>query len=66
MTTGETRPELAVAVRGLVKHFGAVPAVNGVDLDVRRGSFFGLVGPNGAGKTTTLAMITGLLRPDAG
>jgi ABC-2 type transport system ATP-binding protein len=61
-----TQPELAVAVRGLVKHFGAVPAVNGVDLDVRRGSFFGLVGPNGAGKTTTLAMITGLLRPDAG
>jgi ABC-2 type transport system ATP-binding protein len=58
--------ELAVAVRGLFKRFGQVPAVNGVDLDVRRGSFFGLVGPNGAGKTTTLAMITGLLRPDAG
>jgi ABC-2 type transport system ATP-binding protein len=68
MTDGSDsgRPELAVAVRGLVKRFGAVPAVNGVDLDVRRGSFFGLVGPNGAGKTTTLAMITGLLRPDAG
>jgi ABC-2 type transport system ATP-binding protein len=60
------QPELAVAVRGLVKSFGSVTAVAGVDLDVRRGSFFGLVGPNGAGKTTTLAMITGLLRPDAG
>jgi len=63
--TEDTR-DLAVAIRGLYKHFGQVPAVNGVDLDVRRGSFFGLVGPNGAGKTTTLAMVTGLLRPDAG
>jgi ABC-2 type transport system ATP-binding protein len=56
----------AVQLRGLVKAFGPVVAVAGVDLDVRRGCFFGLVGPNGAGKTTTLAMVTGLLRPDAG
>jgi ABC-2 type transport system ATP-binding protein len=41
-------------------------AVDRLDLDVPRGSFFGLVGPNGAGKTTTLSMATGLLRPDAG
>jgi ABC-2 type transport system ATP-binding protein len=41
-------------------------AVRGIDLDVPRGSFFGLVGPNGAGKTTTLSMVSGLLRPDAG
>jgi ABC-2 type transport system ATP-binding protein len=41
-------------------------AVNGLDLEVPRGSFFGFVGPNGAGKTTTLSMATGLLRPDAG
>ncbi len=40
--------------------------MRGIDLDVPRGSFFGLVGPNGAGKTTTLSMVTGLLRPDAG
>ncbi len=56
----------AVQLRGLTKSFGRVLAVGGVDLDVRRGCFFGLVGPNGAGKTTTLAMVTGLLRPDAG
>ncbi|MEP6796982.1 MAG: ABC transporter ATP-binding protein [Lapillicoccus sp.] len=57
---------MAVQVRGLAKRFGNVQAVAGVDLDVRRGSMFGLVGPNGAGKTTTLAMVTGLLRPDTG
>jgi ABC-2 type transport system ATP-binding protein len=58
--------DLAVQVRGLRKSFGRVTAVDGIDLDVPRGCFFGLVGPNGAGKTTTLSMATGLLRPDAG
>ena len=56
----------ALAIRGLRKVFGATVAVGGIDLDVPRGSFFGLVGPNGAGKTTTLKVVTGLLRPDAG
>ncbi|WP_323958748.1 ABC transporter ATP-binding protein [Arthrobacter sp. JZ12] len=56
----------ALALRGLAKRFGAKIAVNGVDLDVPAGSFYGLVGPNGAGKTTTLSMATGLLRPDYG
>jgi len=56
----------AIALRGLGKRFGELIAVKGIDLDVPRGSFFGLVGPNGAGKTTTLSMVTGLLRPDAG
>ena len=56
----------AVALTGLVKHFGPKEAVRGVSLEVPAGSFFGLVGPNGAGKTTTLRMATGLLRPDAG
>ena len=56
----------AIALRGLGKRFGELVAVRGIDLDVPRGSFFGLVGPNGAGKTTTLSMVTGLLRPDAG
>ena len=56
----------ALSIRGLRKRFGEKVAVDGIDLDVPSGSFFGLVGPNGAGKTTTLSMATGLLRPDAG
>ena len=57
---------VALALRGLVKRFGATVAVAGVDLDIPAGSFYGVVGPNGAGKTTTLSMATGLLAPDAG
>jgi ABC-2 type transport system ATP-binding protein len=64
--SGEAVRGPAIAVRGLGKRFGDLVAVKGIDLDVPRGSFFGLVGPNGAGKTTTLSMVTGLLRPDAG
>ncbi len=56
----------AVLARGLRKAYGQKVAVEGLDLDIPTGSFFGLVGPNGAGKTTTLRMITGLLRPDEG
>jgi ABC-2 type transport system ATP-binding protein len=59
-------PEPALRLRGLTRRFGTVVAVHRLDLDVPRGSFYGLVGPNGAGKTTTLSMATGLLRPDAG
>ena len=59
-------PVPALAVRGLAKRFGDKIAVNGVNLDVPAGSFYGLVGPNGAGKTTSLSMATGLLRPDYG
>ncbi|WP_350349974.1 ABC transporter ATP-binding protein [Agromyces sp. G08B096] len=53
-------------VEGLVKRFGPNVAVDQISLDVRAGSFYGVVGPNGAGKTTTLSMVTGLLRPDEG
>ena len=56
----------ALSLRGLSKSFGSTLAVDSLDLEVPRGSFFGFVGPNGAGKTTTLSMATGLLRPDAG
>ena len=59
-------PEAAVSVRGLTRRFGQTVAVDGLNLDVPHGSFFGLLGPNGAGKTTSLRMITGLLRPDHG
>jgi ABC-2 type transport system ATP-binding protein len=55
----------AVAVRSLRKKFER-PAVDGVDLTINAGEFYGLLGPNGAGKTTTLRMIAGLLMPDFG
>jgi len=56
----------ALAVRGLTKRFGETIAVDGIDLTVPAGTFYGVVGPNGAGKTTTLSMVSGLLRPDRG
>lgn len=59
-------PPAALALRGLRKRFGATVAVDGLDLDIPSGSFYGIVGSNGAGKTTTLSMATGLLTPDAG
>ena len=55
----------ALRLVGLRKDFGR-PAVDGLDLVVRRGEFYALLGPNGAGKTTTLRLVTGLLAPDAG
>lgn len=55
----------ALVLTGLSKHFGR-PAVDRLDLTVRRGEFYALLGPNGAGKTTTLRMVAGLLAPDAG
>lgn len=57
---------LAISARGLVRHFGAVKAVDGVDLDVPRGMIFAVLGPNGAGKTTLIRMLATLLTPDAG
>jgi ABC-2 type transport system ATP-binding protein len=53
-------------VEGLHKTYGAVKAVDGVDLIVEEGEIFGMVGPNGAGKTTTIECIEGLRKPDAG
>lgn len=58
--------EFAVHATGLVKTFGELRAVDGVDLLIPQGSFYGIAGPNGAGKSTTLRMLTGLLQPDAG
>ncbi|MCF4121520.1 ATP-binding cassette domain-containing protein [Antribacter sp. KLBMP9083] len=56
----------AIEARGLVKVFGDNRAVDGVDLEVRTGSVYGVLGPNGAGKTTTIRMLATLLRPDGG
>jgi len=56
----------AILVRNLRKSYGSVAAVNGVDLEVRRGSFFGFLGPNGAGKSTTIRILTGLIPADSG
>jgi ABC-2 type transport system ATP-binding protein len=55
-----------IVVDGLVKHYGAVQAVRGINLEVRAGEIFGFVGPNGAGKSTTIRCILDLLRPTAG
>src|SRR5262249_9803699 len=75
---GETRPgdapgghaegggPLAVHVRGLVKTYSGVRAVNGIDLDIRRGEIFALLGPNGAGKTTTVEILEGYRTRDGG
>ncbi|MDN2565476.1 ATP-binding cassette domain-containing protein [Aquibium sp. A9E412] len=56
----------AIVARGLVKRFGDLTAVDGIDLDVPRGMIFAILGPNGAGKTTLMRMLATLSRPDAG
>lgn len=58
--------QLAVQCQGVVKKYGDLVAVDGLDLDVHRGECFGLLGPNGAGKTTSIEILEGLLSPDAG
>jgi ABC-2 type transport system ATP-binding protein len=58
--------ELAIEVRGLIKRYGTLSAVAGLDLEMRRGECFGLLGPNGAGKTTTIEILEGLNVPSEG
>src|SRR3954449_5292740 len=64
--TSSTTTELAVSAHGLVKAFGDLRAVDGIDLEVHRGEVFGVLGPNGAGKTTMLQMLATLLPMDGG
>ncbi len=61
-----TAHKLAVQTTNLVRTFGDFVAVDNVNLNVSRGSFFGFLGPNGAGKSTTIKMLTGLLAPSSG
>ncbi|MFN2217822.1 MAG: ATP-binding cassette domain-containing protein [Anaerolineae bacterium] len=63
---GTLQAENQIVVRDLTKHFGDVQAVNGLNLDIKKGELFGLLGPNGAGKTTTISMLCGLSEPTAG
>jgi ABC-2 type transport system ATP-binding protein len=56
----------AIETKGLTRRFGAICAVDTLDLQVERGKFYGFLGPNGAGKSTTIKMLTGLLAPSSG
>src|SRR2546428_13290471 len=58
--------EHVIEVRGLVKRYPDITAVDGIDFDVNRGEVFSLLGPNGAGKTTTVEILEGLRDPTAG
>ena len=64
--SANTMESEAIAARGLVREFGSVRAVDGIDLSVRRGEIYGFLGPNGAGKTTVIRMLVTLLAPTAG
>jgi lipooligosaccharide transport system ATP-binding protein len=61
-----TQPELAIRLRGVVKRYGAITAVDGLDLDVPEGTCVGLLGPNGAGKSTTMRLLTAQAIADEG
>ncbi len=58
--------DLAISAHGLVKSFGDVRALDGVDLEAAPGTVLGVLGPNGAGKTTSVRVLTTLLEPDGG
>jgi ABC-2 type transport system ATP-binding protein len=64
--SGSLDPAAAISIRGLVKRYGGSAAVDGLDLDIRRGEIFALLGPNGAGKTTTVEICEGYRARDGG
>ena len=63
---GPVPQSTAVALSGVVKRYGSVDALRGIDLTVERGEIVAILGPNGAGKTTAISLLLGLRRPDAG
>lgn len=62
----EPRSDLVIEARGLTKHYGNLKALDNVDLEIPKGSIFGIIGPNGAGKSTAFLILATLLRPTAG
>jgi len=60
------RDDLIIEARGLTKHYGSLKALDNVDLDIPKGSIFGIIGPNGAGKSTAFLILATLLTPTAG
>jgi ABC-2 type transport system ATP-binding protein len=66
LNTTTSPTQTVIEARGLVKQFGDVRALDGLDLAIRKGESFGLLGPNGSGKTTFIRMIAGLVRPTSG
>jgi len=58
--------DIVLSIKGLTKRYGSIVAVNNLDLEIERGSVFGLLGPNGSGKTTTLGVLLDVTRPDTG
>lgn len=66
MESSALNDQPSVVLRGLVKRYGSLTALDNVDLTVQQGEFFGLLGPNGAGKSTLIKLVTGLITPTAG
>jgi ABC-2 type transport system ATP-binding protein len=58
--------DIVLSIQGLTKRYGSITAVNHLDLEIERGSVFGILGPNGSGKTTTLGALLDVIRPDSG
>lgn len=58
--------DIVLSIKGLTKRYGSITAVSNLDLEIERGSVFGILGPNGSGKTTTLGVLLDVTRPDAG
>lgn len=58
--------DIVLSIQGLTKRYGSITAINHLDLEIKRGSVFGILGPNGSGKTTTLGALLDVIRPDSG
>jgi len=65
-STKTTKAQNEIVINDLVKNFSDVTAVNGLNLEIKKGELFGFLGPNGAGKTTTISILCGLLAPSSG